>query len=174
MHPHLDRPKLYFVKLDVQACFDTIDQTKLLQILRLIISEVHSFVFSLSSLLMKHFLSRIHFWCKNMVKSALVLDVSSDDILRKPFQKVSLSLQAAVKWVSEALPFADDHPHFLRYATDLANALRNTIFVDQVPITLRDSSSTFFEHPERLYIPLQRGKKSYSSWKSTSQKISSR
>ena len=61
MHPHLDRPKLYFVKLDVQACFDTIDQTKLLQILRLIISEVHSFVFSLSSLLMKHFLSRIHF-----------------------------------------------------------------------------------------------------------------
>lgn len=28
--------------------------------------------------------------------------------------------------------FPDDHPHFLRYATDLANVLRNTIFVDQV------------------------------------------
>ncbi|KAF8959478.1 hypothetical protein BDZ97DRAFT_1837353 [Flammula alnicola] len=26
----------------------------------------------------------------------------------------------------------DDHPHFLRYAADLANVLRNTIFVDQV------------------------------------------
>ena len=25
----------------------------------------------------------------------------------------------------------DDHPHFLRYATDLAKVLRNTIFVDQ-------------------------------------------
>ncbi|PSR75587.1 hypothetical protein PHLCEN_2v9067, partial [Hermanssonia centrifuga] len=32
-------PKLYFVKLDVQACFDTIEQTKLLQILRTILSE---------------------------------------------------------------------------------------------------------------------------------------
>jgi hypothetical protein len=26
----------------------------------------------------------------------------------------------------------DDHPHFLEYATELANALRHTIFVDQV------------------------------------------
>ena len=34
------RPKLYFVKLDVQACFDTIEQTKLLEILRELISEV--------------------------------------------------------------------------------------------------------------------------------------
>ena len=34
------RPKLYFVKLDVQACFDTIEQTKLLGILRDLISEV--------------------------------------------------------------------------------------------------------------------------------------
>lgn len=36
------RPKLYFVKLDVQACFDTIEQDKLLNILRNIISEVGS------------------------------------------------------------------------------------------------------------------------------------
>ena len=33
------RPKLYFVKVDVQACFDTIDQMKLLEILKEIISE---------------------------------------------------------------------------------------------------------------------------------------
>jgi hypothetical protein len=26
---------------------------------------------------------------------------------------------------------SDDHPHFLDYATNLAGALRNTIFVDQ-------------------------------------------
>ncbi|KAI0955894.1 hypothetical protein AcV7_006436 [Taiwanofungus camphoratus] len=32
-------PKLYFVKVDVQACFDTIEQTKLLEILRELISE---------------------------------------------------------------------------------------------------------------------------------------
>lgn len=34
------RPKLYFVKVDVQACFDTIEQSKLLQILRDVLSEV--------------------------------------------------------------------------------------------------------------------------------------
>ena len=33
---------MYFVKLDVQACFDTIEQTKLLSILREIISKVRS------------------------------------------------------------------------------------------------------------------------------------
>ncbi|KAG5646942.1 hypothetical protein DXG03_001665 [Asterophora parasitica] len=32
-------PPLYFVKVDVQACFDTIEQTKLLEILRELISE---------------------------------------------------------------------------------------------------------------------------------------
>ncbi|CCM03069.1 uncharacterized protein FIBRA_05189 [Fibroporia radiculosa] len=34
-------PKLYFVKVDVQACFDTIEQTKLLGIIREIISELN-------------------------------------------------------------------------------------------------------------------------------------
>ena len=40
--PYLCSPKLYFVKLDVQACFDTIEQTKLLSILRELISKVCS------------------------------------------------------------------------------------------------------------------------------------
>ena len=35
-------PKLYFVKLDVQACFDTIEQSKLLGILKNLITEVGS------------------------------------------------------------------------------------------------------------------------------------
>jgi hypothetical protein len=34
------RPKLYFVKVDVQACFDSIEQGKLLEIIRRIIKEV--------------------------------------------------------------------------------------------------------------------------------------
>ena len=37
---HIARPKLYFVKMDVQACFDTIEQDKLLMILKTLISEV--------------------------------------------------------------------------------------------------------------------------------------
>lgn len=40
-----DRPKLYFVKVDVQACFDSIEQTKLLEILRDLISEVSRIAF---------------------------------------------------------------------------------------------------------------------------------
>ena len=34
------RPKLYFVKLDVRACFDTIEQGLLLEIIQRIIEEV--------------------------------------------------------------------------------------------------------------------------------------
>ena len=33
------RPKLYFVKLDIQACFDTINQDRLLQILESILQD---------------------------------------------------------------------------------------------------------------------------------------
>lgn len=45
LSPYLcQRPKLYFVKVDVQACFDTIEQTKLLEILRELISEVNLLV----------------------------------------------------------------------------------------------------------------------------------
>ncbi|KAI9439959.1 hypothetical protein H4582DRAFT_1564417 [Lactarius indigo] len=35
------------------------------------------------------------------------------------------------KFATKALP-DDEHPHFLRYATELAAALRHTIFVDRV------------------------------------------
>ena len=34
------RPKLYFVKVDVQACFDTIEQSTLLKILKELMSKV--------------------------------------------------------------------------------------------------------------------------------------
>ena len=39
------RPKLYFVKVDVQACFDTIEQWELLRIIDKLISEVGSLIF---------------------------------------------------------------------------------------------------------------------------------
>jgi telomerase reverse transcriptase len=35
-------PKLYFVKVDVRTCFDSIEQKKLLEILQRILSEVSS------------------------------------------------------------------------------------------------------------------------------------
>lgn len=36
----LCRPRLYFVKVDVKACYDTIDQAKLLSILSTVMDEV--------------------------------------------------------------------------------------------------------------------------------------
>ena len=39
MNVNVNRPKLYFLKVDVQACFDTIEQTKLLEILEEVISH---------------------------------------------------------------------------------------------------------------------------------------
>ncbi|KAF7374776.1 Telomerase reverse transcriptase [Mycena sanguinolenta] len=87
-------PKLYFVKVDVQACFDTIPQQKLLEILRELISE--------------------------------------DSYMIQRYGKVA-SEAGNVKrhYVQRAIP-EDEHPHFLKVATDLANVLHNTIFVDQV------------------------------------------
>jgi hypothetical protein len=41
-HTLFRRPKLYFVKVDVRACFDTIQQDKLLKIVEDILSEVRS------------------------------------------------------------------------------------------------------------------------------------
>ncbi|THG96236.1 hypothetical protein EW026_g5564 [Hermanssonia centrifuga] len=87
-------PKLYFVKLDVQACFDTIEQTKLLQILRTILSE--------------------------------------EEYLIQRHGQVGVAANKAKRtYVKMAMP-ADDHPHFLKMASKLAEALRHTIFVDQV------------------------------------------
>ncbi|KAG7089455.1 hypothetical protein E1B28_011140 [Marasmius oreades] len=91
-------PRLYFAKVDVQACFDTIDQTKLLEILRGIISED----------------------TYSMQKYAQV-----SPVMEKP-----RTLFRKRAWPE------GDQPHFLKYATDLANALRHTIFVDQVTCPL--------------------------------------
>ena len=58
--------------------------------------------------------------------------------------------------------FLDDHPHFLRYATDLATVLRNTIFVDQVDFLIELRSSFIDSLRNRLSIPSLRSKKFYN------------
>ncbi|THH09180.1 hypothetical protein EW146_g8757 [Bondarzewia mesenterica] len=87
-------PKLYFVKVDVQACFDTIEQAKLLQILRDAISE--------------------------------------ESYMLPRFGRITRSAgKIKRKFVKKAVP-GDEHPHFVRYACQLAGLLRHAIFVDQV------------------------------------------
>ena len=47
------------------------------------------------------------------------------------------------------MPLLDDHPHFLRYAADLATVLRNTIFVDQVEFSIE---FVFHESPKKQVV----------------------
>ncbi|KAL0953283.1 hypothetical protein HGRIS_004533 [Hohenbuehelia grisea] len=92
--PFGNMPKLYFVKVDVQACFDTIEQDKLLNILYELLSD--------------------------------------EEYMIQRFGKIS-SVAGKIRrnFVKNGV-LEDDHPHFLKYASDLASALRNTIFSDQV------------------------------------------
>ncbi|RDB25955.1 Telomerase reverse transcriptase [Hypsizygus marmoreus] len=89
-------PHLYFVKVDVQACFDTIEQTKLLEILRELISE--------------------------------------DVYMTQRYGQIGMETGRIKRtYVKKAVPEGKyDHPHFLKYAAELAGVLRHTIFVDQV------------------------------------------
>jgi hypothetical protein len=43
-----------------------------------------------------------------------------------------MSLASPSRNADQSLPRLDEHPHFLRYATELAAMLRHTIFVDRV------------------------------------------
>uniref|UniRef100_A0A0W0FMP3 Telomerase reverse transcriptase n=1 Tax=Moniliophthora roreri TaxID=221103 RepID=A0A0W0FMP3_MONRR len=84
-------PKLYFAKVDVQACFDTIQQTKLLEILKEILSE--------------------------------------DSYTIQRYTQVS-SVMGKTRTMFRKRAWADgDAPHFLKYAKELANVLRHTIFI---------------------------------------------
>ncbi|KAK7050869.1 Telomerase reverse transcriptase [Paramarasmius palmivorus] len=93
-------PRLYFAKLDVQACFDTIEQTKLLNILKEILSE-----------------------CNGKDK-----DNVSKASMAGGYVPVNLTLHALIDLS------VGESPHFVKFATELANTLRHTIFVDQVRI----------------------------------------
>ena len=104
------RPKLYFVKLDVQACFDTIEQSKLLQILKDLITEVRSQIAS----------RKRRWYC---FKDAYCI--------QRYGQVSAVAGKIQRKYVKKACP-QDEQPHFLEYAAELAHVLRNIIFVDQV------------------------------------------
>ena len=82
------RPKLYFVKVDVQACFDTIEQTKLLQILREILSEVCATLQFNPRARMT--MRRMHTPSNAMGKCALRLEKYSATMSRKLSQKVRI------------------------------------------------------------------------------------
>ncbi|KAJ2926818.1 hypothetical protein H1R20_g10287, partial [Candolleomyces eurysporus] len=96
-------PKLYFVKVDVQACFDTIEQTKLLDILQ-------------------HLLSSDEYRIRHHGRTQYSAGASKHSYKR------------------EAGPQGEGF-HFLKYASDLAKELYNTIFVGIVRRSEESSAS---------------------------------
>ncbi|KAF8656263.1 hypothetical protein AX16_002699 [Volvariella volvacea WC 439] len=107
---HGKLPKLYFVKMDVQACFDTIEQGKLLQIIKDLISQD-----------------------TYMLRRHGQIVTSADRVKRIYVRKaVPEGMHCSTRYLLSNYLSSDDHCHFLRYATELAAVLRNVIFVDQV------------------------------------------
>jgi len=62
----------------------------------------------------------------------------------------------------------DEHPHFLKYASDLAGALRHTIFVDQVSVYISGHHTAFTHCCPRSFILIQGKERSFSFLKNIS------
>jgi len=119
---------MYFVKLDVRACFDTIDQTKLLQIMRDALSDV-SFTstglppcsLTLSQGRVYHQTIRRHRHRHREVQETLAQEgllIRSEWLIRS---------------FTESDPPSDDLEDFVPYAIELASTLKSTVLVDQIP-----------------------------------------
>jgi telomerase reverse transcriptase len=111
-----DRPKLYFVKVDVQACFDTIEQTKLLEIIRELLFEVCTFCFSSTQRLIIH--PRQDGYTIHQYAQVQYVNGQPKRVYRQ----------------RRAVPhrqLTSDTPHFTKLASDLAADLWNTIIVNQ-------------------------------------------
>ncbi|EIN09703.1 hypothetical protein PUNSTDRAFT_20563, partial [Punctularia strigosozonata HHB-11173 SS5] len=106
-------PQLYFVKVDVQACFDTIEQGRLLSILKHIVTE--------DAYMIQRYghISKVGRKIRRMYKKKAI-----------PEGTESLHLYARIERAHKA--FVDEHPHFLAQAREMATAFKHTIFVDQV------------------------------------------
>ncbi|CAE6487369.1 unnamed protein product, partial [Rhizoctonia solani] len=104
-------PKLYFVKLDVRACFDSIDQGRLLEILR-------------DTLTQKGYMIRKF----NQVQF-------STGRARRSFRKRAVpdcNVDFLYAYSQQPDHVPGDHMHFVAYASKLAACLRHIIFADQV------------------------------------------
>ncbi|KAJ3546316.1 hypothetical protein NMY22_g2104 [Coprinellus aureogranulatus] len=82
-------PKLYFVKVDVQACFDTIEQTKLLEIIQDLLSEACDILFQKSAL---NYL---------MLASDLAADLWNTIIVPQPLRKASENQETILKLLND-------------------------------------------------------------------------
>lgn len=119
------------MKLDVQACFDTIEQTRLLEILRDIISHVRPSIHYRCAWLTACAAGRVH---DPAVRPGRRDDGPGAAAVREEGHSRRCVAFSAIhtSCVNGYVRDADDHPHFLLHASKLAESLRHAIFVDQV------------------------------------------
>jgi hypothetical protein len=120
------------VKVDVQACFDSIAQDKLLHILRQILTEVvvHASCGVRATLTRNRTStcsSASDMSCPRRARSSARLCGGQSRTVRDPGGPTKTSVERLL----------DDHPDFLEYATNVAATLRHAIFVDQVRTPVR-------------------------------------
>ncbi|THH05865.1 hypothetical protein EW145_g4492 [Phellinidium pouzarii] len=118
------KQKLYFVKVDVQACFDTIEQDKLLGILKSLVSEDVYMIQKYGQILPT----------AGKIKRTYMREAMPERAL---FYTSYIIMKFKADIMSKC---TDEHPHFLTHAAQLAALLRHAIFVDQVvyPFAFRD------------------------------------
>lgn len=119
---------------------------------------------------------RTFIWCTSMEKYEHQRIKSNELLSRKRSLKVGWWIFLRLRHLTHVYT-TDDHPHFLHYAADLAGALRNIIFVDQVRpsvLYLLPRPTHVWSNPTRSSILSLESKKCSSCWKSTSQKTSLR
>lgn len=120
------------MKVDVQACFDTIEQRELLRIIDKLISEVL-------------YLTRIGYHTP-------LLELQDVYMIQR-YGQVGMSAgrprRTFVRQATDGMSFhsfllgygkctlSEDPPHFLQYAVELAQSLRSIIFADEVKVRYR-------------------------------------
>jgi len=132
-------PELYFVKVDVKACFDTIKQDKLLGLVEEILSDVSAELATqlLSSYWHSRLIDRRSTTFKSTRKLSHILGRQRDNSNDKLVEMVSFSFRSVMRlWLIDTVITADDLGSFKELAMQLAEDLHDVVLTDQVSLSL--------------------------------------
>ncbi|KAJ2959287.1 hypothetical protein NQZ79_g5194 [Umbelopsis isabellina] len=121
-----ERPNLYFAKVDIKNCFDSIEQDVLLGILDKILSQVrHSEIFLKAQF--SHMLKNLPSKDEYIIKRYTTMFATTGGKIHFRHRKYAQSAG-----MSALLQFQHDYDSFQTQALEMSDTLPNTIFVDNV------------------------------------------
>lgn len=136
--------KLYFVKLDVRACFDTIQQDKLLEIINSLLTEVRLLflsrhVYQLITEGRPFALCQGRICCPKVCEDRGILGWRQSE-KRVPTKGVSQRFVILISGLLRTRRLGnldntsglDEHPNFVEMVSEMSKVLRDVIFSDQV------------------------------------------